>query len=121
MTALWGLAQEPLPGMPAKEAPGLVYFAWSAPYIKIGYTERELKRRGGELKVQMFLSVPGSRLDEKRLHRIYGSCRMGGGEWFWPDARLVADLFWLAGKQRNEKAYVVLRHIQAVSQWRAAG
>lgn len=65
---------------------GFIYFLWAGKRIKIGYSTDPF-RRVGSLKtgigdpIRLFLTVPGTRGDEKRLHRRLSSQHVTG-EWF---------------------------------------
>lgn len=119
---LWQAVAEPLPGMPDMPAPGVVYLAYSHPlYWKVGWTSRAAKARGGELKLPMILTIPGTEMDEKRLHRRWGRCRINSSsEYFFPDRRMWEDIFWLAGKFGDEATYAKIRKIAREGQWKAA-
>jgi len=121
---LWEAVQPPLPDMPEVTGEGQVYFFWDGRlYIKIGWTARPIKRRGGELRAIPIMAIPGSRLLEKRLHRRYAALRQGDSEWFWPDDLLINDLFYLAGKIKpggDERAYKILYAARRAGQWRPA-
>lgn len=73
--------------------PGVVYFATDLVRVKIGTTQAP-RRRGGELKVHMLVTVMGDELEERRQHRIWRMSRIGKTEWFNPSDELI---IWLAG------------------------
>jgi hypothetical protein len=65
--------------------------AWDGgAHLKIG-TSANTRRRGGELRVKMILSVPGEELQERRLQKMFAPYRIGQ-EWFWPGSGLIAWL-----------------------------
>lgn len=68
---------------------GSVYYATDGCNIKIGHTERQPKRRGGEIKTEIIYSVPGGLLDERRHHRMWAKYRIGSTEWFRPSGELT--------------------------------
>jgi hypothetical protein len=111
--------QQTLDGQPATER-GLVYFAWDGCYLKLGYTTRSPKRRGGELDIEIIFSVPGTPLLERQLHRRYAALRMGDpdhSEWYWPADELIGDLFYIAGcglmpGPDKDRAYRILNRIR---------
>lgn len=76
------------------EPPERVYYATDGCNVKIGRTS-SLRRRGGELKVQMLWSAPGGDLEERRHHRMWAKHRIGDSEWFVPADEL---LLWLVTK-----------------------
>lgn len=65
---------------------GFVYFLWVGEMLKIGYSANpagrlfQLLSANGE-PVRMFISFPGERADEKRLHRRLAHLA-ARGEWF---------------------------------------
>jgi hypothetical protein len=68
-----------------------VYVAWDrCAHIKIG-TSISTPRRGGELKVQMIISLPGTELEEHRLRKMWKRYSVGG-EWVWPGDGLICWL-----------------------------
>lgn len=69
-----------------------VYYATDGLNIKIGFTSREPRRRGGELKARMILAVPGTMLDERRLHNTWRHLRIGSSEWYRPGPRLLLSI-----------------------------
>jgi hypothetical protein len=118
-TDLWAAIQPPLPGMPGTNGQGSIYFMWDGRlYIKIGHTVRPVKIRGGELRSIEIMSIPGPMFEEKRLHRRYQALRQGTSEWFWPGDPLLSDLFYLAGKLKDERAYALLCKIRRAGTWR---
>jgi hypothetical protein len=92
---------------------GRIYFMTDGVRIKIGYTERPPKRRGGELKTEVIYVIPGDELAERREHNRWSANRIGMTEWFearyrimvWlalqvnpaDDPRAAGALEWLAG------------------------
>jgi hypothetical protein len=70
----------------------VVYYATEGCLIKIGRTSSP-RRRGGELKVDMLLTIPGGDFEERRHHRMWAKYRIGKSEWFRPGDEL---LLWLA-------------------------
>jgi hypothetical protein len=65
---------------------GFIYFLWAGQRIKVGFSSDPAKRVGS-LKtgigdpIRLFLALPGTMGDEKRLHRRLASQRVTG-EWF---------------------------------------
>lgn len=72
---------------------GRIYFMTDGVRIKIGYTERPPRRRGGELKTEVIYTVPGDELAERREHKRWSANRIGMTEWFEADHTI---LVWLA-------------------------
>src|SRR5215472_11874322 len=73
-------------------APAAVcYFATDGLNIKIGHSVNA-RRRGGELRATMLLTIPGGELEERRQHAKWRHLRIGSSEWFRPGGRL---LLWL--------------------------
>ena len=72
---------------------GRVYFMTDGVRIKIGYTERPPKRRGGELKTEVIYAEPGDEVAERREHKRWSANRIGMTEWFEADHSI---LVWLA-------------------------
>lgn len=103
-----------------KNAPklGSVYYATDGCNIKIGHTERQPKRRGGEIKTEIIYSIPGGLIDERRHHRMWAKCRIPGTEWFRPADDM---LLWLAAqltqhgptRELATLRQVILNHKQA--------
>lgn len=101
---------------------GRIYFMTDGVRIKIGYTERPPRRRGGELKTEVIYTEPGDELAERREHKRWSANRIGMTEWFevtyrilvWlalrvnhaDDPRAAGALEWLAGNldQRERQA-----------------
>ena len=101
---------------------GLIYWMTDGVRIKVGYTERPPRRRGGELKTEVIYVEPGDKLAERREHNRWSANRIGTTEWFeatfrimvWLALRVNPDdnpraaraLEWLAGNldQRDRKA-----------------
>jgi hypothetical protein len=69
-------------------APGFVYYGTDGVNIKIGYTTSPV-RRGGELKITMLHTMPGSIDDERANHRRWFRNRIDGTEWFRPSRELL--------------------------------
>jgi hypothetical protein len=67
------------------------YFATDGVNIKIGHSV-DARRRGGELRATMLLTIPGGELEERRQHTKWRQLRIGNSEWFRPGNRL---LLWL--------------------------
>ncbi len=84
--------QPSLLDVPSMPSVGFVYYATDMCNIKIGRTVN-LRRRGGELKVEMLLTFSGGEIEERRHHRMWAKYRIGSSEWFRPDNEL---LLWLA-------------------------
>lgn len=72
----------------------VVYYATDMCNIKIGRTISP-RRRGGELRVDMLLTIPGSQLEERRHHRMWSRFRIAKSEWFRPGDDL---LLWLTAE-----------------------
>ena len=108
-----------LPELPPLSQPS-VYFMTDGVRVKIGYTERAPKRRGGELKTEIIYVQPGDEVAERREHRRWARNRIGSTEWFeatptllvWlalrmdvtTDARAVAALEWVTHNLENRRA-----------------
>jgi hypothetical protein len=107
-----------LPDLPALSQPA-VYFMTDGVRIKIGFTERPPRRRGGELKTEVIWHMPGDEVTERREHRRWAASRIGTTEWFeatpslilWlalrvdrSDARAVAALEWVAHNVEARRA-----------------
>jgi|SRR5215467_7267368 len=105
------------PDLPTARQPG-VYFMTDGIRVKIGYTERLPRRRGGELKTEVIYFMPGDILTERREHQRWHRCHIVG-EWFeatplllvWlsirvdrTDGRAVAALEWLAANLGKGRA-----------------
>lgn len=63
--------------------------------VKIGWTGRTPRRRGGELRAdgQMLCWWPGDQFDEQRLHREMEAHRLAGNrEWFALDPEVIRFL-----------------------------
>lgn len=64
-----------------------VYFLKAGEYIKIGYTKGRLFKRiadlqvGNPIKIEIEHFMAGSRVVEKKLHRIFKKYKVSG-EWF---------------------------------------
>lgn len=69
-------------------APGFVYYGTDGVNIKIGYTTSPV-RRGGELKLTMLYTLPGSVEDERAHHRKWLRHRIKGTEWFRADRQIL--------------------------------
>ena len=108
--------------MPEVPSTGVVYLAYDGQlYFKAGWTSRPAKVRGGELKLDIILTIPGTVMDEKRLHRRWAASRLNkSSEYFFPNRQMWEDLFWLAGKFGNEITYAKLRRIARQSRWKVA-
>lgn len=72
----------------------VVYYATDGCNVKIGRTISP-RRRGGELRVEMLHTIPGSELEERRHHRMWSRFRIARSEWFRPGDEL---LLWLAAE-----------------------
>ena len=73
-------------------APATVcYFATDGLNIKIGHS-CDARRRGGELRATMLLTIGGGEVEERRQHAKWRHLRIGNSEWFRPGNRL---LLWL--------------------------
>jgi hypothetical protein len=105
-----------LPELPGKN-PG-VYFMTDGIRVKIGYTERQPRRRGGELKTEVIHFIPGDISTERREQHRWSHCHIVG-EWFeaipsfliWlginvdrTDGRAIAALKWLAANTEKRWA-----------------
>lgn len=60
---------------------GYVYFGTDGRAVKIGYTTSPV-RRGGELKLTMLYTTPGTVQDEREHHRRWMRYRINSSEWF---------------------------------------
>lgn len=67
---------------------GFVYFGTDGANIKIGYSASP-RRRGGELKVTMLWTFPGTVDDEREHQRRWFRHRIAGSEWFRPGGDLL--------------------------------
>lgn len=82
-------AQLTLFGTPDRpRATGYVYYGTDGHDIKIGYTTSPV-RRGGELKLTMLYTMPGTVEDERAHHQMWMRHRIIGTEWFRADRRLL--------------------------------
>jgi hypothetical protein len=83
---------------PPKEGMGFIYVAGFGPYVKIGYTGKDIDRRLNQLRtgapepLVLYAVAHGTRYDEGRLHERFGDLRLQG-EWFRNEG-IVAE--WLA-------------------------
>lgn len=85
---------------------GFVYYGTDGNNIKIGYSASP-RRRGGELKLTMLWSLPGTVEDEREHHRKWARHRIIGSEWFQPDPALLK---WLDDRvMRETVAWAALR------------
>lgn len=80
-----------LPKLEPEPFVGKVYFMTDGLRIKIGYTERPPKRRGGELKTEVIYVMSGDELAERREHKRWEANRING-EWFEPDFTFMVSL-----------------------------
>ncbi len=88
---------------------GQVYYATEGCNIKIGWTARTPKKRGGELNVDMLVTFGGGELDERRHHRMWSRYRIGSSEWFRADKEI---LLWLTQQiEPNTYAWKVLQKL----------
>lgn len=69
-------------------ATGYVYIGTDGVNIKVGYTT-SLRRRGGELKLTMLWTFPGTVQDERDLHHKWARHRINSTEWFRPDPKIL--------------------------------
>lgn len=107
-----------LPELPALAQP-TVYFMTDGVRVKIGYTERAPRRRGGELKTEIIYAMSGDEVAERREHQRWADNRIGKTEWFeatpsllvWlairadrKDGRAIRALEWLAANIEGRKA-----------------
>jgi hypothetical protein len=69
-------------------SPVVCYFATDGVNIKIGHS-CDARRRGGELRATMLLTIPGGELEERRQHSKWRHLRIGNSEWFRPGNRLL--------------------------------
>lgn len=72
-------------------ATGFIYYGTDGNNIKIGYSASP-RRRGGELKLTMLWSLPGTVEDEREHHRMWARHRIIGSEWFRPDPAILGWL-----------------------------
>lgn len=99
-----------LPGMRELDrTAGRVYFMTDGVRIKIGYTERPPRRRGGELKTEIIYTLPGNELAERREHARWAANRIGTTEWFEADH---AILVWLALRVQPSTDAAAVRAIE---------
>jgi hypothetical protein len=71
-----------------------IYWMSDGIRMKIGYSERPPKRRGGELKTEVIYTMPGDMAAERAEHKRWSASRIGiSREWF--EATRVM-LVWLA-------------------------
>lgn len=68
--------------------PAVCYFATDGVNVKIGHS-CDARRRGGELRATMLLTIPGGELEERRQHAKWRHLRIGNSEWFRPGNRLL--------------------------------
>ena len=87
--------------MPAPVSTCVCYFATDGLNIKIGHSV-DARRRGGELRATMLLTIPGGEFEERRQHAKWRHCRIGKSEWFRPDGRL---LLWLIRELGKDSAH----------------
>src|SRR5262249_55719537 len=59
-----------------------VYYLTDGVRIKIGWSARPPRRRGGELKAEFLLFIPDGETTEAREHARWASARIGATEWF---------------------------------------
>ncbi len=95
------MTQMTLLEMPAPVTTSVCYFATDGLNIKIGHSN-DARRRGGELRATMLLTIPGGELEERRQHAKWRHCRIGNSEWFRPNGRL---LLWLIGELAKDTAH----------------
>lgn len=69
-------------------ATGFVYVGTDGHKLKIGWSASP-RRRGGELKLTMLWTFPGTVEDERRLHRLWMRHRINSSEWFQPDPAIL--------------------------------
>lgn len=70
-----------------RRPPGYVYYGTDGCNIKIGYSTRTV-RRGGELRLTMLHTTPGTVEDERAAHRRWMRYRING-EWFAAEPPLL--------------------------------
>lgn len=87
MTTQTQLALFPAPPKSGGPA-GFVYVGTDGTLIKVGYTTSP-RRRGGELKLTLLWTFPGSMEDERNLHHKWARHRINGSEWFRPHAAIL--------------------------------
>lgn len=78
-----GEQPEPKPERKKPPVDGIVYFLRVGGYIKIGWTSNLEKRMRGYQPDTILLAVkPGTRKDERALHRKFSYLKTHGREWF---------------------------------------
>lgn len=101
----------------ADEAPReSVYYGTDGCNIKIGRSG-SVRRRGGELKIMMLLTFPGSLFEERRHHKMWKKYRIGDTEWFRPADEL---LLWITTQlePRSAELAVLQETIRQANQTR---
>lgn len=93
--------------VPVKAPTGFVYVGTAGGLIKAGYTTN-LVRRGGQLKLNMLYTFPGSVEDEQRLHRLWARHREPGNEEWYRPARVIFE--WL--DERVPQCTVARMHLR---------
>lgn len=97
-----------MPDLP--EPKGWVYFGLATDgRIKIGFTRRPLKFRGGELRFRLLVAIQGSEETERMYHRQYAAYRIGESEWFHPAIPLLNELHALCVKHDQPGSARLLR------------
>lgn len=82
---------------------GRIYFGLSNGIVKIGFST-DPARRAKELGMKLLLTMPGSRDDERRLHRQFRQERLNG-EWFLMSPRIMMFVEQMLAKHRSGAPY----------------
>lgn len=98
----------------------VVYYATDLYNIKIGRTISP-RRRGGELRVEMLYTIPGSDFEERRHHRMWARYRIAKSEWFRPgDDMLLWLMVQLVGEGHPRELGILRQMILDIKRGEAA-
>jgi hypothetical protein len=100
---------EQLSILPATASAGRVYYATDGWRIKIGFTTRSPRRRGGELAAQILWAEPGDLGIEALRHQQWRRYRIPGTEWFEASDELM---LWLLLRMTGDGRTAALRAME---------
>jgi hypothetical protein len=97
MQSYLGIAKNPPPKLTLERRPiGKIYYLSDGEHIKIGFTSDWTKRQKAYAThsprpLQILASHPGTKADEKRLHRMFKEHR-ARNEWFHQSPEILAHI-----------------------------